>query len=62
MKTLKSLAKRVKFTATGKVLRRRAGMSHNLSCKNRKRKRYLKRPVAVAPAVVRRIRKLIPGS
>jgi len=59
MKTLRSLAKRVKFTATGKAMRRRAGMSHNLACKSRKRKRHLKHQIVVSKQVARRIKKLI---
>jgi len=60
MKTLRSLAKRIKFTATGKAMRRRAGMSHNLACKSRKRKRYLKRQVVVSKPIARKIKMLIP--
>jgi large subunit ribosomal protein L35 len=41
-KTHKGLAKRVKVTATGKVKRSRAGGSHLLSNKNRKRLRKIK--------------------
>jgi large subunit ribosomal protein L35 len=60
MKTLRSLAKRVKITATGKVMRRRAGMSHNLTSKSRKRKRFLKRQVPVSKTLERKMQRLLP--
>ena len=40
-KTRKSVAKRFKITATGKVIRNRSGKRHLLSCKNPKRRRRL---------------------
>jgi large subunit ribosomal protein L35 len=60
MKTLRSLAKRVKITARGKVMRRRAGMSHNLTSKSRKRKRFLKRQVPVSKTLERKMQRLLP--
>jgi large subunit ribosomal protein L35 len=54
------LAKRVKITATGKVMRRRAGMSHNLTSKSRKRKRFLKRQVPVSKTLERKMQRLLP--
>ena len=62
MKSLRSLAKRIKFTSTGKAMRRRAGMSHNLLSKSRKRKRHLKHQVVVVKPIARKIKKLIPNS
>jgi large subunit ribosomal protein L35 len=41
IKTRKAVAKRFKITATGKVLRPRAGKRHLLSSKNAKRRRSL---------------------
>jgi len=41
IKTRKAVAKRFKITATGKVLRSRAGKRHLLSTKNAKRRRSL---------------------
>ena len=38
-KTHKGLAKRVKVTATGKVMRKRAGAGHLMSSKNAKHRR-----------------------
>jgi len=46
-KTRKSVSKRFKVTATGKVLRTRAGRRHLLQCKSGKRKRKLARSVLV---------------
>ena len=40
-KTRKAVAKRFKITATGKVLRTRAGKRHLLATKNAKRRRNL---------------------
>lgn len=60
MKTLRSLAKRVKITGTGKVMHRRAGMSHNLTSKSRKRKRFLKRQVPVSKTLERKMQRLLP--
>lgn len=41
IKTRKSVAKRFKITARGKVMRMRAGKRHLLSSKNAKRRRNL---------------------
>ena len=41
IKTKKAVAKRFKITATGKVLRPRAGKRHLLASKNAKRRRSL---------------------
>lgn len=41
IKTRKAVAKRFKVTATGKVLRPRAGKRHLLASKNAKRRRSL---------------------
>ncbi len=40
-KTRKSVAKRFKVTASGKVIRNRSGKRHLLSCKSPKRRRRL---------------------
>jgi large subunit ribosomal protein L35 len=47
-KTRKSVSKRFKVTATGKVLRRKQGKRHILQNKNRKRKRNLGKVALVA--------------
>ena len=41
-KTKKGAAKRMKMSATGKILYARAGKSHLNACKSRKRKRNLR--------------------
>ncbi len=48
VKTKKSLSKRIKTTAKGKVIRRRAGKSHLLSGKSQKRKRRLRKPALLS--------------
>ena len=48
-KTLRSLAKRIKFSATGKAMHKRSGTSHNMSSKTRKRKRFLQRRRFIQP-------------
>ena len=46
-KTKRSATKRFKMSATGKVMRTRAGKSHLASSKTRKRKRNLRGTVVV---------------
>ena len=48
LKNKKSLAKRIKVTKKGKVMRSKAGRRHLLSTKTRKRKRNLRRRARVA--------------
>jgi large subunit ribosomal protein L35 len=45
MKTHKSIRKRFRVTATGKLKRRQAGKKHLLSHKTGKRKRHLRSPI-----------------
>jgi large subunit ribosomal protein L35 len=49
-KTRKGVAKRFKITGTGKILRRKQGRRHLAECKNRKRKRNLRKVTTVAAA------------
>ena len=58
MKTHKGAAARFERTGTGKLKRRQKGKNHILEKKSPKRKRQLRRPVEVAKADERRIRKL----
>ena len=60
MKTKKSAAKRFKLTGSGKVKRSKAGKSHILTKKKRKRKRNLRRSTIVDKADEKRIKKLLP--
>ncbi len=61
MKTRKSVAKRFKLTAKGKVKRPSAGRGHLLSSKTRKRKRHLRRGALVSAADYRRIVSALVG-
>ncbi|HEY5704490.1 MAG TPA: 50S ribosomal protein L35 [Terrimicrobiaceae bacterium] len=59
-KTRKSVAKRFKVTATGKIVRTRGGRRHLLQCKSSKRKRNLAKSVLVHDSDVARIRANLP--
>lgn len=61
-KTNKSVAKRFKVTGTGKIMRRKTGRRHLLSCKSRKRKRDLSRPAEVDSGLKGHIVQLLPFS
>lgn len=60
IKTRKSVAKRFKITATGKVLRRGAGRRHLLQGKSSKRRRALRRAKLVGPTDAYRITQNLP--
>ena len=55
MKTDSGVKKRFKFTASGKIKRRKAFRSHILSTKTRKRKRHLRKPTYISTAEEKRI-------
>jgi len=55
-KTKKSVAKRFKLTATGKVVRSKAGRRHLLQSKSSKRKRKLGKQFVVDDTDVARIK------
>lgn len=59
-KTRKSVAKRFKVTAGGKVMRTRAGRRHLLQSKSGKRKRKLAKSVLVHNADAARIKANLP--
>jgi large subunit ribosomal protein L35 len=59
-KTKKSVAKRFKLTATGKVVRSKAGRRHLLQSKSSKRKRKLGKQVVVDDTDVARIKLNLP--
>jgi large subunit ribosomal protein L35 len=59
MKTHSGAKKRFKLTAKGKVRGRHAMTSHMLGHKSAKRKRRLGRPVEVAPAQAKVVKKLL---
>jgi large subunit ribosomal protein L35 len=58
-KTSSSVKKRFKVTAGGKVLRRRAMKSHNLTKKTSKRKRGFRKDAAVHETNVPALRQMI---
>jgi large subunit ribosomal protein L35 len=60
LKTHRGAAKRFKVTATGKVLRRRAGLRHLLTSKRRKRKRKLGQAALVSEADAANVRRMLP--
>lgn len=62
IKTKKSVAKRFKITARGKVLRMRAGKRHLLAGKNPKRRRSLGTRTVIDPTDAYRITQNLPFS
>jgi large subunit ribosomal protein L35 len=60
MKSNRGANKRFKATGTGGIKRAKAGKSHILSTKSRKRKRGLRKSALVNPANVKSIRRLLP--
>jgi large subunit ribosomal protein L35 len=59
MKTRKSVAKRIKVTASGKLLRHRPGAGHLKSRKSPKRLRRFRREVELSPGFARHARHLL---
>ncbi len=62
MKTRKSIAKRFKKTASGKLKRQHMGGSHILSNKNRKHKRKLRGSHMVDSSDMKRLIRFMPYS
>ena len=60
LKTKKSLVKRFKITKSGKLKRQKAGRSHLLGKKSRKRKRQLKKPGLISKSETKVLRMLMP--
>jgi len=60
LKTKKALAKRIKITARGKLLRSKAGRRHLLSGKTKKRKRALKKKTLVAVSDKKMVKRALP--
>jgi large subunit ribosomal protein L35 len=60
IKTKKSVAKRFKITANGKVLRSSAGKRHLMQTKNRKRRRNLSGTTTVHSTDEYRIKQNLP--
>jgi len=62
IKTKKSVSKRFKITATGKVMRSHAGRRHLAHSKNAKRSRRLRKDSVVDPTDAYRITQSLPFS
>ncbi len=60
LKTNRSAAKRFKITASGKIKRFKAGKSHLLTKKERKRKRQLRRPDLLDSSNKKLVKRLLP--
>jgi large subunit ribosomal protein L35 len=60
-KTSSSVKKRFKVTAGGKVLRRHAMKSHNLTKKTSKRKRGFRKDTPIAEVEAKRVKQLLGG-
>ncbi|TKJ42452.1 50S ribosomal protein L35 [candidate division LCP-89 bacterium B3_LCP] len=59
MKTKRGAAKRFRFSASGKIKRKKAYASHILTKKTSKRKRNLRKASLIDNADLRRVRKMI---
>jgi large subunit ribosomal protein L35 len=59
LKTRKGLAKRIRVTRTGKLIRAHAWKSHLLEHKSAKRKRAFRAPAAVDPADRKQVRRAL---
>lgn len=59
-KTRKTVAKRFKLTATGKVKRAQSGRRHLLECKSSKRKRQLAKRILTHDSDSMRIKQCLP--
>lgn len=59
-KTKKAAAKRLKITATGKILRRKPGLRHLAASKSSKRKRRLRKVGQVHETMVKRMKECMP--
>jgi len=60
LKTKRSAAKRLKRTGRGKLVRAKGWKSHLLEWKPSKRKRQLRKATLIAPADMKRTRRLVP--
>ena len=58
-KTHSGIAKRIKITGSGKLLRQQAGLRHRLEVKSSKETRDLSGVVPVAKADVKRVKKML---
>jgi len=61
MKTHSGAKKRFKSTATGKLMHKGAGKGHHMEVKSSRRARRISQDSALAPADVKRARRLLGG-
>jgi large subunit ribosomal protein L35 len=61
-KTKKSIAKRFKVTATGKVLRRTPGHRHILSAKSRRQKARMCKDRGIGAGFVSHVKRAMPSA
>lgn len=59
MRTHKGLKKRIKISATGKVMRRRPGTSHLAPGKTQKRIRHLRKGTMISKSDLKRIKQAV---
>lgn len=59
MKTHKGAAKRFSLTKRGKIKKKKAGLSHILTSKSRKRKRRLRRSGLIHDADASRVKRML---
>jgi len=60
MKTKRAASKRLKMTATGKLMRRSGWKRHLLEAKSPKRRRRLRKATLIAKVDQPRLRRLVP--
>ena len=60
MKTKRAASKRLKMTATGKLMRRSGWKRHLLDAKSPKRRRRLRKATLISDADQPRLRRLVP--
>ncbi len=60
IKTNKSVVRKFKVNANGKILRKQAYKSHNTAKRSPKRVRQLRKVVGLSNGDARRVRKLLP--
>jgi len=60
-KTKKGVKKRFKITGSGKVISRRAGKSHLMTAKSRKRKRKLRGSQVLGGSGKKKVKNLLSG-
>lgn len=60
MKTNRSVAKRLRRSGTGKIIRNKQGARHMMSSKNSKRRRHLRKSTTIAKSMESRFKALVP--